>query len=32
LEKAGFVKATSERREVFEVTQAGYATADLMKG
>jgi len=31
LEKAGFVKATSERREVFEVTQAGYTAADAIK-
>jgi hypothetical protein len=32
LEKAGFVKATSERREVFEVTQAGFTAADSRPG
>ena len=31
LEKAGFVKATSEKREVFEVTQAGYTATDSIK-
>jgi hypothetical protein len=31
LEKPGFVKATSERREVFEVTQAGYTAADSIE-
>lgn len=31
LEKAGYVKATSDRREVFEVTQAGYTAADGIK-
>ena len=32
LEKAGYVKATSEKREVFEVTQAGFTAADAIKG
>jgi hypothetical protein len=31
LESRGFVKATSERREVFEVTRQGYAAADGLK-
>jgi hypothetical protein len=31
LEKAGLVRATSDRREVFEVTQAGYTAADAIK-
>ena len=31
LEKAGLLKATSESREVFEVTQAGYTAADGIK-
>lgn len=31
LENAGLIKATSEKREVFEVTQAGYTTADTLK-
>ena len=31
LEKAGFVRATSDKREVFEVTRAGYAAADTKK-
>jgi hypothetical protein len=30
LEKAGFVKATSEKREVFDVTQAGFTAADAI--
>ena len=32
LEKAGYVKATSDSREVFEVTQAGYTASDAIKG
>ncbi len=31
LESHGFVKATSERREVFEVTRRGFAAADALK-
>ena len=31
LEGQGFVKATSERREVFEVTRRGFAAADALK-
>lgn len=31
LEKAGYVKATSDNREVFDVTQAGYAASDAIK-
>jgi hypothetical protein len=31
LEKAGLVKATSEEREVFDVTQAGFTAADTIK-
>ena len=31
LEQAGFVRATSDKREVFEVTRAGYAAADALK-
>ena len=30
LEKTGFVRATSDKREVFEVTRAGYAAADAL--
>jgi len=30
LEKAGFVRATSDKREVFELTRAGYAAADAL--
>ena len=32
LEKAGLVRATSEKREVFEVTQAGFKTVDGLEG
>ncbi len=32
LEKCGFIKAASDRREVFEVTQSGYTAADAAKG
>jgi hypothetical protein len=31
LEKAGFVKATSDSREVFEITQKGFTAADKLK-
>ena len=31
LERQGLVKATSDRREVFELTQKGFATADGLK-
>jgi len=31
LEKAGYVKTTSEKREVFQMTQAGYTAADAIK-
>ena len=31
LEAQGFVKATSDRREVFEVTRRGFAAADALK-
>ena len=31
LEGRGFLKATSDRREIFEVTRQGYAAADGLK-
>jgi hypothetical protein len=31
LENAGFIKAASEKREVFQVTQAGFTAADSLK-
>jgi len=32
LEKAGYVETTSDKREVFDITQAGYTAADAIQG